>query len=88
MYSISPGFDKFLQRLTARSDIESFVVEKVDTDYMNLEKIPHLENSADNLTKIMLKAHTELIKLNETNKELFKDVIEYLEKDANGSASF
>ncbi len=143
-FHISPDFDKFLQKLSTRSDIESFVIdlteaahidstnlgllarlrdispgqsavpptlisnneninevlynvgfsrifniiEHVDTDFMHLENVSHMESSPDNLAIIMLKAHTELVKLSESNKELFKDVIEYLEKDTDGSTSF
>ncbi len=144
VYSISPCFDKFLEKIASRSDIESFVVdltetsyidstnlgllaklriicseqctvpptlisnkenvnevlynvgfsrifnivEQVETDYLHLENIPNFEGSAENLAKIMFKAHTELVKLNENNKELFEDVVEYLEKDARGCTPF
>ena len=40
-----------------------------------------------NLSDVMLNAHRELAKLNETNKEKFRDVIKYLEEETLNNLS-
>jgi len=144
VYSISPEFDRFLQKVITHGGIDSFVVDLTGTSYIdstnlgllaklreyssdqsemqptlisnkpninevlynigfasifnivdcidencsNFEELTFSDTIPDNLAPIMLKAHRELIKLNKTNKELFKDVVKYLEQDPRSNSSF
>ncbi len=60
------------------------IIDCVDTNCTGLNHIPQAESSPGNLARIVLKAHQKLAKLNGTNRELFKDVINYLEQDTRG----
>ena len=46
-----------------------------------LQELPRTENDERTLSQTVLKAHRELVDLNKPNKDRFKDVVEYLEKD-------
>ncbi len=143
-YNISPGFDRFLQRITHDTTIDSFVIDLTETLYIdstnlgllarlhefslkqstvpptlisnreninevifnigfsnifnivecvdenctNLNELPQFESTPDKLAPIILKAHRELVKLNENNKELFMDIVKYLEQDTDGNSFY
>lgn len=59
------------------------IVNSIQDIACSLEELPTIESSREELALIMLKAHRELVRLNKTNQELFKDVIKYLEQDTN-----
>jgi len=64
------------------------IIENIDNELPEFKEIPHEESSEKGLSRIMLNAHRELAKLNQANKEIFKDVIKYLEEDAVNNLSF
>ena len=41
-----------------------------------------MKDAGEKIAQVMLEAHRELTTMNETNHELFKDVIKYLEGDS------
>ena len=57
------------------------IIDSMDDIQSTFNKLPHLKNAGEKITKVMLEAHRELAEMNETNHELFKDVIKYLEGD-------
>jgi anti-anti-sigma factor len=57
------------------------VVESCDYTPEILKKIPNLKSSEQENALAILDAHRQLIKLNEKNKAVFKNVIELLEKE-------
>lgn len=50
------------------------------TDFTDLEKMPRLKDTQE-MNKVILEAHTNLVEIDENNKEEFKDVIEALSKE-------
>ena len=71
------GFSKMFNLIDSLDDVQS-----------GFKELPQGENSKENLSEIMLNAHRELAKLNEVNKEAFKDVIKYLEEETFNNLSF
>ena len=71
------GFSKMFNLIDSLEDVQS-----------DFKELPQEEQSKENLSEIMLKAHQELAKLNEANKEIFKDVIKYLEEETLNNLSF
>ena len=69
------GFSAFFDIVDTMSDIQSTLI-----------KLPHMKNAGEKIAVVMLEAHRELAKMNETNHELFKDVITYLEGDTGETA--
>lgn len=57
------------------------IVDNMDDIQSTFNKLPHMKDAGEKITNIMLEAHHELANMNETNHELFKDVIKYLEGD-------
>lgn len=144
VYRISPGFDRFLQKVSEDKSVTNFIVDLTDTSHIDstnlgllarlhefsvakssemptvvstkesinevlrnigfskmfniidcldniqssFKEFPQDENLKENLSEIMLNAHRELAKLNEANKEIFKDVIKYLEEETLNNLSF
>jgi hypothetical protein len=46
--------------------------------------MPNINSSEQESARTILEAHQQLVKLNEKNKTIFKDVIELLEKEVKG----
>ena len=57
------------------------IVDNMDDIQSTFNKLPHMKDAGEKITNVMLEAHHELANMNETNHELFKDVIKYLEGD-------
>lgn len=57
------------------------VVDSCNCTQEMLKKIPNIKSSERENAKTILDAHQQLVKLNEKNKTVFKDVIELLEKE-------
>lgn len=57
------------------------IVESWDSIPSHLEEMPLKEHSRAQLHQVMLQSHQDLAKLNRKNRELFKDVINFLEQD-------
>jgi len=57
------------------------IVESYDYTPEMLNKIPNIRSSEQENALTILDAHRQLIKLNEKNRAVFKDVIELLEKE-------
>lgn len=64
------------------------LIESLDSSQTDFSELPQNDCDKKNLSEIMLSAHRELAKLNEANKELFKDVIKYLEEETLNNLSF
>jgi anti-anti-sigma factor len=64
------------------------LIESLEECESDLKELPMEDCDKKNLSEIMLNAHRELDKLNEANKELFKDVIKYLEEETLNNLSF
>ena len=64
------------------------IIDCLDDIQSSFKELPQNECLKGNLSEIMLKAHRELAKLNEANKEIFKDVIKYLEEETLNNLSF
>lgn len=47
----------------------------------NLYEVPSVTAAQDALAHLMLNAHRQLMKLNETNRTVFRDVVSFLEQD-------
>lgn len=57
------------------------VVESCDYTPETLQKIPDIKGSEQENALTILDAHRQLVKLNEKNQSVFKDVIDLLEKE-------
>ncbi len=57
------------------------IVDNCDCSPEMLKKIPNINSSEQENAKTILDAHQQLVRLNEKNKTVFKDVIELLEKE-------
>ncbi len=57
------------------------VVESCDYTPKMLKKIPNIKGSEQENALTILDAHRQLVKLNEKNKTVFKDVVDLLEKE-------
>lgn len=62
------------------------IVDNMGDMQSTLKKLPHMKNAGEKITRVMLEAHRELANMNDTNHELFKDVINYLEGDTDETA--
>jgi hypothetical protein len=56
-------------------------VESYDYTPEMLEKIPNIKSSEQENALTILDAHRQLISLNEKNRNVFKNVVELLEKE-------
>ena len=63
------------------------IIQDVDMIESNFQKIPEVEDSQNNIGKIMLESHQTLSKLNIKNKAQFKDVIKFLKQDLSNNHS-
>ena len=59
------------------------IIHNTDMLEPNYKNIPEVEDSQNEIGKIMLDSHKNLAKLNIKNEEQFKDVIKFLEEDLN-----
>ncbi len=57
------------------------IVDNVNDIQSTFKKLPHMKDTGDRVARIMLKTHQELAQMSETDKELLKDVVKYLEGD-------
>ena len=57
------------------------IVDNVSDIHSTFKNLPHLKDVGDRVAEIMLKTHQELTEMSKTDKELFKDVVRYLEGD-------
>ena len=64
------------------------IVDTTEHTQSNLENIPDMDDAGEKVAKVMLKAHQELAQLNATNKELFQDVVKYLEGNIRHENNF
>ena len=64
------------------------IIDSLDDSQSSFKELPSDENLKENLSEIMLNAHRDLAKLNEVNKEIFKDVIKYLEEESLNNLYF
>jgi anti-anti-sigma regulatory factor len=67
---ISLGFDNIF-----------ILIDRPESFSGNLEELPYIKESEKEMAKIMLEAHTNLMELNAKNAEVFKDVVEILQKE-------
>ena len=49
----------------------------------NLEKIPHIQENEKEMARTMIEAHSNLMQLNEKNRELFQDIVDCLKREVN-----
>jgi len=57
------------------------VVDNVNDIHSTFDSLPHMKDAGDRVAEIMLKTQQELAEMSRTNRELFKDVVRYLEGD-------
>jgi anti-anti-sigma factor len=57
------------------------IVESCDCSKEILQKIPNIKSSEQANAITILEAHRQLVKLNEKNRDVFKDVIKLLEQE-------
>jgi len=64
------------------------IIDTNDHAQPDLQNIPDMEDAGEKVAKVMLKAHRELAQMSATNKELFQDVVKYLEGNIRHEKSF
>lgn len=57
------------------------IVDNANDIQSTFDKLPHMKDAGDRIAEIMRKTHQELAEMSKTDKELFKDVVRYLEGD-------
>jgi anti-anti-sigma factor len=60
------------------------IVDNCNCTREMLKEMPNINSSEQESARTILEAHQQLVKLNEKNKTIFKDVIELLEKEVKG----
>ena len=60
------------------------IVESADLETAAAQAMPRENTDRETLTRTLIDAHRTLMDLNEHNREMFQDVVTYLEKNGSG----
>jgi hypothetical protein len=63
------------------------IVERYDEIEYSFSEVPHMEVNKEILGKVVLNAHKNLLSLDSANKNLFKDIVTFLEDEIMSSTS-
>ena len=61
----------------------SVIVEELPNGNYELDEIDNISQDQQDMTKMMLDAHKELIKVSEQNKDIFKNIVDMLQKEVD-----
>ncbi len=61
------------------------IVQELEAEWEKLKMIPEVSSKEADMSRLLLEAHRELMGMNETNGEVFKDVVAIIERDMNMS---
>jgi len=57
------------------------IVQELQAEWEKLKMIPEVESKEEDANRLLLEAHRELMGLNQSNAEVFKDVVAAIEKE-------